>query len=106
MATNFSCRTVSLLFVTTFWSVTNSAAKDTAGDRICLFGFSRGGYTARALAGMIHKVGILPPGNHRQVPVAFDYFRRGDKAPSKWEGPQEFKKNFCNHVTIEFLGVW
>ncbi|KAG5643158.1 hypothetical protein DXG03_001488 [Asterophora parasitica] len=26
-----------------------------AGDRICLFGFSRGAYTARALAGMIHK---------------------------------------------------
>ncbi|KAF4596088.1 hypothetical protein EYR38_007462 [Pleurotus pulmonarius] len=26
-----------------------------AGDRICIFGFSRGAYTARALAGMIHK---------------------------------------------------
>ncbi|EEB87391.1 hypothetical protein MPER_15266 [Moniliophthora perniciosa FA553] len=26
------------------------------GDRICLFGFSRGAYTARSLAGMIHKV--------------------------------------------------
>lgn len=25
-------------------------------DRICLFGFSRGAYTARALAGFIHKV--------------------------------------------------
>nr|GAT48386.1 predicted protein [Mycena chlorophos] len=32
------------------------------GDRICLFGFSRGAYTARALAGMLHKVGpaLLP----------------------------------------------
>ena len=29
---------------------------DTEGDRICLFGFSRGAYTARALAGMLHKV--------------------------------------------------
>ncbi|KAH9081489.1 hypothetical protein EDB83DRAFT_2669902 [Lactarius deliciosus] len=27
-----------------------------AGDRVCLFGFSRGAYTARALAGMLHKV--------------------------------------------------
>ncbi|KAF4596095.1 hypothetical protein EYR38_007469 [Pleurotus pulmonarius] len=26
-----------------------------ADDRICIFGFSRGAYTARALAGMIHK---------------------------------------------------
>lgn len=28
------------------------------GDRICLFGFSRGAYTARALAGMLYKVPI------------------------------------------------
>jgi predicted esterase len=27
-----------------------------AGDKISLFGFSRGAYTARALAGMLHKV--------------------------------------------------
>jgi len=25
---------------------------DNAGDKICIFGFSRGAYTARALAGM------------------------------------------------------
>ncbi len=31
---------------------------DTAGDKICMFGFSRGAYTARALAGMLHKVGL------------------------------------------------
>lgn len=26
------------------------------GDKICLFGFSRGAYTARCLAGMLNKV--------------------------------------------------
>ncbi|KAI9444606.1 hypothetical protein H4582DRAFT_2108483 [Lactarius indigo] len=31
-----------------------------AEDKICIFGFSRGAYTARALAGMIHKVGRFP----------------------------------------------
>jgi uncharacterized protein (DUF2235 family) len=31
---------------------------DKSGDRICIFGFSRGAYTARGLAGMIHKVCI------------------------------------------------
>ena len=31
------------------------------GDRIFLFGFSRGAYTVRVLAGMIHKVGLLSP---------------------------------------------
>ena len=29
---------------------------DQVGDKICIFGFSRGAYTARALAGMIQKV--------------------------------------------------
>jgi uncharacterized protein (DUF2235 family) len=32
-----------------------------SGDRICLFGFSRGAYTARALAGMLFKVIIAHP---------------------------------------------
>jgi|SRR5882762_2121045 uncharacterized protein (DUF2235 family) len=92
---------------TTFCNVTNAAAKDTAGDRICLFGFSRGGYTARALAGMIHKVGILPAGNYRQVHVAFNYFCRGDNPGwDKADWPKEFKKSFCNDAAIEFLGVW
>lgn len=30
-------------------------------DEIFLFGFSRGSYTARAIAGFIHMVGLLPP---------------------------------------------
>ncbi|KAF7358959.1 DUF2235 domain-containing protein [Mycena sanguinolenta] len=42
----------------------------TAKDRICIFGFSRGAYTARSLAGMLHKVGLLPADNHQQVPFA------------------------------------
>lgn len=28
------------------------------GDKICLFGFSRGAYTARALAGFLYKVSL------------------------------------------------
>ena len=31
------------------------------GDQIYLFGFSRGAYTVRVLAGLIHKVGLLSP---------------------------------------------
>ena len=33
------------------------------GDRLYLFGFSRGAYTVRALAGLIHMYGIAMPGN-------------------------------------------
>jgi uncharacterized protein (DUF2235 family) len=44
-----------------------------AGDKVYIFGFSRGAYTARALAGMIQKVGLLPPGNHNQVKLYVTY---------------------------------
>jgi uncharacterized protein (DUF2235 family) len=55
-----------------------TVAKDTTGDRICLFSFSRGGYTARALTGMLHRVGLLPAGNHRQVEISFKLLKRAD----------------------------
>lgn len=52
---------------------------DKKGDRISLFGFSRGAYTARALAGMIEKVGLLPAGNHQQVPFAYNIYMKDDE---------------------------
>ncbi|EEB87478.1 hypothetical protein MPER_15158, partial [Moniliophthora perniciosa FA553] len=36
------------------WNL-RSHVMDKHGDKICIFGFSRGAYTARSLAGMIHK---------------------------------------------------
>ncbi|TFY82219.1 hypothetical protein EWM64_g1791 [Hericium alpestre] len=74
------------------------------GDKICIFGFSRGAYTARALAGMIHKVGLLPVCNHQQVPFAYKMFMREDK--KGWDQSRAFKKAFSIDVEIEFLGVW
>ncbi|KAF9492308.1 hypothetical protein BDN71DRAFT_1451696 [Pleurotus eryngii] len=75
-----------------------------AGDRICIFGFSRGAYTARALAGMIHKVGLLPACNHQQVPFAYKMFQRADE--TGWKQSNAFKKAFSVDVDIEFIGVW
>ncbi|ELU44441.1 hypothetical protein AG1IA_01525 [Rhizoctonia solani AG-1 IA] len=43
-----------------------------------LFGFSRGAYTARALAGMLHKVGLLPPDNVEQISFAYQMYKRTD----------------------------
>ena len=45
------------------------------GDKICIFGFSRGAYTARCLAGMLHKVGLLPAHNSAQVPFAYQFYK-------------------------------
>ncbi|KAI6024558.1 hypothetical protein EDC04DRAFT_242602 [Pisolithus marmoratus] len=74
------------------------------GDKICLFGFSRGAYTARALAGMLHKVGLLPRCNHQQVPFAYKMYTKDDK--EGWDQSTAFKKAFSIDVDIEFVGVW
>ena len=77
---------------------------DEKGDKICLFGFSRGAYTARALAGMLHKVGLLPRCNRQQVTFAYKMCKRSDKRG--WEQSKEFKKRFSIDVHIDFIGVW
>ncbi|THU90421.1 hypothetical protein K435DRAFT_841466 [Dendrothele bispora CBS 962.96] len=74
------------------------------GDRICIFGFSRGAYTARGLAGMLHKVGLLPPSNFQQVPFAYKMYTRTDEVG--WRQSNLFKKTFSRDVEIEFVGVW
>ena len=44
------------------------------GDRIYLFGFSRGAYTARALAALIHVCGLMQTKNANLVPYAIKLF--------------------------------
>ncbi|KAI0278629.1 hypothetical protein BGY98DRAFT_916781 [Russula aff. rugulosa BPL654] len=76
-----------------------------AGDKICIFGFSRGAYTARALAGMIQKVcGPAARGNRQQVPFAYKMYTRDDE--TGWKQSTAFKKAFSIDVEIEFVGVW
>ncbi|TDL15310.1 hypothetical protein BD410DRAFT_778252 [Rickenella mellea] len=74
------------------------------GDKISIFGFSRGAYTARALAGMIQKVGLLPTGNEQQIPFAWAYYNREDDDGLKL--CVGFKKSFSLDVKIDFVGVW
>ena len=44
------------------------------GDRIFVFGFSRGAYTARALTGMLRTVGLLRPGADNLTPYALKLY--------------------------------
>ncbi|KAI6044764.1 hypothetical protein EDC04DRAFT_2889440 [Pisolithus marmoratus] len=74
------------------------------GDKICLFGFSRGAYTARALAGMLAKVGLLSRDNMQSVTFAYEYYKRTDEEGKRLA--RRFKKKFCHEVHIEFVGVW
>jgi uncharacterized protein (DUF2235 family) len=72
------------------------------GDRIYIFGFSRGAYTARVLAAMLHKVGLLTQGNEEMVPFAWNMFRRHSD-PKLYTG---FRYTFSRRVPVHFLGLW
>ncbi|KAF1352435.1 hypothetical protein BDV97DRAFT_293338 [Delphinella strobiligena] len=74
------------------------------GDKICLFGFSRGAYTARCLAGMLHKVGLLPAHNRAQIPFAYKFYK--DDTEDGWTMSGEFKRTFCMDVSVHFVGVF
>jgi uncharacterized protein (DUF2235 family) len=70
------------------------------GDYICLFGFSRGAYTARALAGMLHCVGLLPRDNEDHVEIAYDMFSKAKpelKCPKSTSTHHESK--FASEIT-------
>ena len=74
------------------------------GDKICLFGFSRGAYTARCLAGMLHKVGLLPAHNIAQIPFAYQFYK--DDTQTGWDMSRDFKSTFCIDVSVYFVGVF
>ena len=86
------------------------------GDRIFLFGFSRGAYTVRVLAGMLHAFGLLPRGNENLVPyVMKNYQALRRKNFRKWQTLcDDFRWTFARPMDedderrcpVHFLGVW
>ncbi|KAF9525476.1 hypothetical protein CPB83DRAFT_859308 [Crepidotus variabilis] len=74
------------------------------GDKICIFGFSRGAYIARAVAGFLYKVGLLPRDNQAQVHFAYKMYKRTDSKGLRLCAG--FKQTYCQHVDIEFMGLW
>lgn len=72
------------------------------GDKLFLFGFSRGAFTVRALAGMLHKVGLLQKGSKNLIPYATNiYNTRGDD-----EIAAGFKATYSHECNPYFIGVW
>lgn len=76
------------------------------GDRIYIFGFSRGAFTARFLSRMISHVGLLSMGNEEMVPFAYKVYEeyekncdvKNAKDPKHTEHVNRminFKKHFC-----------
>lgn len=76
------------------------------GDRIYLFGFSRGAYTVRALAGLLHTVGLLAPDQLNLAGNALAAFKH-IKSEGNFDGVRQFVRVTGAHsVPIRFIGVW
>ncbi len=58
-------------------------ATDEERDQICLFGFSRGAYTARMLAGFIYTIGLLEPRNLNLLDYAYRAYKRIGSNPDE-----------------------
>ncbi len=66
------------------------------GDAIYIFGFSRGAYTARALAGMLLRPGLLRPGSENLLPYAVEkYAINRYFTPTEYEDWAQFARAFC-----------
>lgn len=78
------------------------------GDQLFLFGFSRGAFTARSIAGMIRKCGILKREFVERYIDSTLMYRSGDSPNS--EIPTEFRHKYSvngdQETPIHFIGVW
>lgn len=72
------------------------------GDELCLFGFSRGAFTARSVAGMIERVGLVPRSELKYVPAALTAYRTRDKEKQK----DFMKQANSRKVDVDLLGCW
>jgi uncharacterized protein (DUF2235 family) len=80
------------------------------GDHIYLFGFSRGAYTVRALAGMLHMFGLLHQGNEGMIRYILKIFARRTRAAKglqpEFMVAKGFKATYSRSVKLEMVGVW
>jgi uncharacterized protein (DUF2235 family) len=89
-------------------------------DEIFIFGFSRGAYTARSLAGFIALCGLLKPGAPLGTAQLFDRYRKGDETRTiRWLKEQEkagtlidaereerWMLTYSMPVPVKMVGVW
>jgi uncharacterized protein (DUF2235 family) len=77
------------------------------GDRVWLFGYSRGAFAARSLAGIIDQVGLLrtDQATERNVRLAWRYYQSADVRPAE----AAFVRRFCHapgDIAVEMIGVF
>lgn len=81
------------------------ASRYRPGDRVFFFGYSRGAYAVRSLAGVIDRVGLLRPeeATERNIREVYRHYE-GRTRP---ETIRAFSRALCQKdVTIEMIGAW
>ena len=75
-------------------------------DRVYLFGFSRGAFTVRSLAGMLHRCGLLRPTAANLVEYASKLYHQEDGDNGGEEVDAGFRATFARPCPVHFIGVW
>jgi len=78
------------------------------GDELFLFGFSRGAYTVRALAGMLNNCGVLRRDVAELIPRAFTLYRQHN-APPQSAVATDWRQHHAHAGSrgeVRFLGAW
>ena len=77
------------------------------GDEIYLFGFSRGAYTVRCLAGFIYCSGLVKRQYIRKTPAAYNFYRDRDPSTSpSSDRAIQFRQSYGDRVHIRALCCW
>lgn len=71
------------------------------GDQVYIFGFSRGAYTARALCGMLHAIGLMREDSEALIPYAIRLLKG-----KQFGIAAQFKHTFSRECKPHFVGVW
>jgi uncharacterized protein (DUF2235 family) len=75
------------------------------GDTLYLFGFSRGAFTARSLAGLVRNCGILRREDAHRVKEAWALYRDRVERPTSTASTL-FRRAYAREAGIHFIGVW
>lgn len=76
------------------------------GDEVFIFGFSRGAYTARSLAGLIRKCGIVPRSHADKIQEIFEFYKDAGTHPDSDEAQYRRMKFSAATVLKESDRQW
>jgi hypothetical protein len=74
-------------------------------DELFLFGFSRGAFTARSLAGLVRNSGVLRRDHADRIPEAWTLYRDRIERPNG-AAATLFRRSYAYETEIGFVGVW